>query len=151
MEMIGLPSRKIVTPEYKQNMSPGHPSFRPDDKATKELFQKLKQEGIPPQRVNFHDLDDVEFYTELVGAIDEFKKLWNMAPKGPLNIAVKLFTGVIPEPRGHDKDWYQQMEALGGYDFAKWFTKPNKAFLAWKSRAPGKYQKALKEFVKAVS
>jgi len=146
----GLPSEKIRTPEFQQWMSPTHPSHRPDDPKLKELFMKLRREGIPPQRVNFHDLDDVEFYTELVDAIDEFKTHLSHAPKGPLNIAVKLFTGILPEPRSHDKDWYQQMEALGGYDFAKWFTTPNAAFLAWKTHAPGKYKKALKEFVSAV-
>jgi hypothetical protein len=132
-------------------MSPTHPSFRPEDAKTKELLQKLKSEGIPPQRVNFHDLDDVEFYTELVDAIDEFRSLWNhVPPRSSLNTAVKLFTGVMPNPALHDKDWQQRVNDLGGYDFIKFFTKPNKAFLAWKTRAPGKYQKALKEFVKAV-
>jgi len=149
-EPVGLPSKKIQTPEYKQWMSPTHPMHSPEDARVKELYRRLKQEGISPQRVNFHDLDDVEFYTELVDAIDEFQASWSHAPEGPKNIAVKLFTGVIPEPRSQDKDWYQQMEALGGYDFAKHFTRVNRAFLAWKAQAPGKYQKALKEFVKAV-
>lgn len=151
MESVGLPSAEIRTPEYKQWMSPGHPSYSPDDAKTRELFRRLKEEGIPPQRVNFHDLDDIEFYTELVDAIDAFKSLLDHAPPGPLNVAIKLFTGVLPVPDIHDKDWHQQMENLGGYDFVKLFTRPNKAFLAWKTRAHGKYQKALKEFVKAVS
>jgi hypothetical protein len=150
IDPVGLPSRSIQTPEYKQWMSPTHPSHSPDDPRVKELYRKLKEEGIRPQQVNFHDLDDVEFYTELVDAIDEFKRLWDQAPEGPLNTAIKLFTGVIPEPNLHSKDWHQQMEALGGYDFAKFFTRPNPSFLVWKSRAPGKYQKALKEFVKVV-
>jgi hypothetical protein len=146
----GLPSRDIRNPEYKQWMSPSHPSYRPEEPDTKKLYQKLKEEGISPERVNFHDLDDIEFYTELVDAIDEFKKLLSYAPKGPLNTAVKLFTGVIPVPNVNDKDWHEQMNALGGYEFAKLFTRPNKAFMAWKTHSPGKYKKALKEFVSAV-
>lgn len=149
LEGVGLPSRKIQTPEYKQWMSPTHPSFQPDEARTRQLLKRLKEEGILPRQINFHDLDDIEFYTELVDAIDDFKGKWSRAPTGPLNIAVKLFTGVIPEPNSHDKDWHEQMNALGGYEFARTF-RGNGAFLAWKARAPGKYQKALKEFVKAV-
>jgi hypothetical protein len=150
----GLPSRKILTPEYEQHRHPNHPSYRSDDPDTKSLYQRLKQQGVDPRRINFHDLDDVEFYTELADAIDIFKTRWQRvrdeAKPGSQNIAIKLFTGVIPTPVSHSKTWYEETLALGGYDFTSHF-EFYKFFAALRSGAPGKYRKALSEFVKAVT
>lgn len=150
----GLPSKKIITPEFKQHLDPKHPSYKKDDPEAVKLRRHLQDQGIDTRLINFHDLDDIEFYTVLADSIDEFKRIWDrMKGQGDIATAIKLFTNAIPYPRsGHTTDtevWNEQMKALGGYNFVKNF-EPSRFFRSLKNHAPGKYQKALKEFVKAL-
>jgi hypothetical protein len=165
----GFPSRKIQTPEFQQQFDPEHPSYRRDAPEVIQLRKRLKDQGLRVRQLDLHALDDIEFYTRLADSIDSFKRLWKHAQKvyrkeqsrlkeqgkelyPPLELrtAVKLFTGTIPYPDSHDRDWHEQMTALGGYEPVS-FLKPNEFFRTLKRRAPGKYRKALSEFVKVVT
>jgi len=154
-QLPGHPSKKIMTPEYKQWHDPKHPSYKSDNPDTVMLQKKLREQGIDPRFINLHDLDDMEFYTVLSNAINDFRRIWaRVKGKGDLSTAIKLFTAAIPYPdSGSSVDtpvWHKQMEALGGYDFVQNF-KPYRFFKTLRKHAPGKYRKALSEFVKAVS
>lgn len=39
----------------------------------KALRLRLQRQGLPAPKLDYHDLDDVEFYTELADAFDEFR------------------------------------------------------------------------------
>lgn len=153
----GMPSQRVRTPEFKQHMSPTHPGHRKDDPATQEVMRKWKEQGLDPSQIDFHSLDDIEFHTEIADTISEFEKQWGYArsAKGhpDKGVAVKLFSGVLRQPQTHDyRDtgkWYEAMEALGGYDFVKWFD-PSHFLLALKKHAPGKWRRAVSELVAAV-
>jgi len=165
----GFPSRKIQTPEFRQQYDPGHPSYRKDDPEVIKLRQRLKDQGLSVRQLDFHALDDIEFYTRLADSIDSFEWHWKQAQKehrdqlkerkrdgealpAPLELrsAVKLFTGTIPFPDYRDRDWQEKADALGGYRAID-MLKPHEFFKALKRSAPGKYRKALSEFVKAVT
>lgn len=141
----GFPSRKIRTPEFKQWMSPDHPNSRGVDP---EVYRKLKDRGIDPKRLDWHSLDDVEFYTKLPDSIDDFRKLWaQYGSPEILNHAIRRWTGAqhLP-PRGYAID----TEALGGDVVMRYFS-PDRFFVTLRKHAPGKWRKAVSEFVKAVT
>ena len=145
----GLPSKRIRTPEYKQHLSPTHPSYKPDDPETKALIQRLRTQGIRVEQVNFHDLDDVEFYTELADAIDDFKQRWtrvkaDIGEEGK-KVAIRFFVGITLSDA--DADFLNKSSE--NHSILTWFS-VNRFFSAIRTRAPGKYRKALTEFVKAV-
>jgi len=100
----GRPSQKIQTPEVKQHI--------------KKLTPELKEKGVKP--TDIHDLDDVEFYTELQDAVDAFKK----------NVDL-----------GH----YQNTK-----DDALSFIKDRHYFNTLFRGSRPKWRKAIKEFMKAV-
>lgn len=145
----GMPSRHVMTPEYTQHQE------SPEAKA---LQQKLRTQGIDPRGVDFHALDDIEFYTRLSDSIDRFKAAvqFGKPTRGQLNTVIKLWVGELPYPDlmggrfRHTEDWHDAMEALGGYELVKHF-ETDRFFLNLKRMARGKYQKAVSEFVKAVT
>lgn len=151
----GLPSRKVRTPDFRQQMSPTHPSYRKDDPEVQRVLQKWRGQGLDPARIDFHSLDDMEFHTRLADDIARFEKAWGRVKTGgrDKNVAIKLFTGAIRQPQQHDyrntEGWYTATQALGGYDFTKWF-EPSPFFLALKKHAPGKWRKAVSELSAAV-
>ena len=165
----GFPSRKIQTPEFQQELRPGHPLWREDNPEVKKLQRKLREQGLRVQQVDIHALDDFEFYTRLADSIEKFKTRWKWAEEAhrkdqkerkdrgeelnpPLEYrtAIKLFTGTIPYPDLHTRDWHERMKAFGGYAAVDKM-KPSEFFKALKRSAPGKYRKALSEFVNAVT
>lgn len=146
----GLPTKLLRTLDYQQQYGPKHPSFDPNSPAMRKVYQKLKGQGIDPRGVDFHSLDDVEFYTRLADAVAGFKRAWSRAPRGDIKTAIRLYTGATPMPSSHDRDWYEKVQALGGYDFTQWF-EPDRFFLALHKRALPKWKKAVAEFVKAVT
>jgi len=118
-ESFGKPSRKIRTPEIKQG-------------PTKELKRELKRRGIEPDEI--HDLDDVEFYTELVDAVDEFKR--------------KLSVTKVLEFFGSKRGFFDVF--VGIQDPGKRTRAVSKFFQTLKKHAKGKWKKAVKELAKAV-
>jgi hypothetical protein len=83
----------------------------------------LKSKGVTPK--DFHDLDDFEFYTELGDAIEVFNSMYgSVSGKDRLEHA-KAFIGVDGPAKA------------GFFDLLKRVSK-------------GKWQKAAKEFTKAV-
>jgi hypothetical protein len=146
----GFPSRKIQTPQYKQEFDPSHPGYKPGDSELAAITKRLQDRGIDPRNVDWHSLDDVEFYTKLPDSIDAFQDAW-VAHGSPaiLNDAIRLWTGAVsysPSRRLSD----QEIEKLGGLEVIKWF-KPDKFFVALRRGAPGKWRKAVSELVKAVT
>lgn len=111
-EGFGKPSRKIRTPDISQH--------------TRGIKMKnLRQMGITEDDI--HDLDDVEFYTELADSVDVFRKrvkdpIWEQySPRENFNKMV----GLKDEPN-------------------------NPFFKTLKKHSRGKWQKAVKELAKAV-
>ena len=55
----------------------------------KKLKKKMKQQGVDPDLVDFHALDDIEFYTRVMDEIHEFKKF--LSYQKPLNEQIRSF------------------------------------------------------------
>jgi hypothetical protein len=147
----GLPSRKLQTPEYKQNFDPKNPLFNLKQPEVSKAYTKLKEKGIDPSKVDWHSLDDVEFYTKLADSIDAFQHVWKEhGSPGILNHAVKLWVGAtkVLAQSAYNRD--KAIEDLGGYVVIKNF-KTDPFFLALRRMAAGKWRKAVAEFVKAVT
>lgn len=60
-EGFGKPSDNISTPDIRQNIG----------RKDKETIRKLRDRGIEPEA--FHSLDDIEFYTDLLSAVETFE------------------------------------------------------------------------------
>jgi hypothetical protein len=130
----GLPSRGIRTPDYKQHYDPQSRFF--DKDKVRDLFRRLRQQGINPRRLDWHSLDDVEFYTKLADAIEQFENVQRHIEPELMRAAIRRFVGgKVPK---------EHAEAV------QWKVTPSRYFLALKRRAPGKWKKAVGEFIKAV-
>jgi hypothetical protein len=131
----GFPSRKIQTPEFRQFYDPRHPYHKPSEEA-RELQERLREQGLYVQQLDLHALDDVEFYTRLADALEEFNDLLD---KGSRDIdvrqAAKYFMGTNKTPKEGPYEDFSYHEFF--YNLAK--------------HAPGKWRKAISEFVKAVT
>ena len=143
----GLPSRKIRTPEYRQQMSPRHPNFNSDSPEVQKVVRQLRQQGLSLHEVDFHSLDDVEFYTKLADSIADFKRRENQVNRGlnagPMtrkekNLAIRVFVHAQAKP-GTERE-----EAIQSSFLAPRF------FRALQSRAKDKWKKAVSELTKAV-
>lgn len=145
----GMPGKSQQTPLFQQQMNPTHPSYKADDPEAKALAQKLRQQGIDPRQVNYHNLDDVEFYTELADAVAFFKRLVKLAPtSGDMKAAIKSFVGATKNPYW-DGGTPDELRAVGGSEFIRLF-KAVPFFLSLKRHAPPKWKKAVAELTKAV-
>lgn len=111
---FGKPSKSIQTPEFKQNM-----------KLPSNLRQKMKQLGL--KKEDIHDLDDVEFYTELADAVE----LFYLTKKQP---GMKRVT---------DRKVFDHLVGRSGDAASKFFKRLQRGSKA-------KWQKAVKELAKAV-
>lgn len=148
----GVPSRRIRTPQFRQEMEPSHPSYGKDPKV-QEALQQLREQGFDPRRIDFHSLDDLEFFTKLADSAASFRKALAHAGPGPADVAFKLFVGAISNPNRMSfrttEEWHEAVEKLGGYDFVKWFD-TNSFFATLKRHALPKWRKAVGEMAKAV-
>jgi len=111
---FGRPPKKMRTPEYGQNI-----------KAPVELKRKMKQVGLKEEDI--HDLDDVEFYTELIGVVDMFKQ-YRKKPSMKSMSDVDIFKDIVGQDGEAESIFFQRLQRG--------------------SRA--KWQKAVKELAKAV-
>ena len=141
----GMPSRHIMTPEVLQHHNSEHWQGRAMPAEVARGMQHLRQQGIYPSEV--HSLDDIEFYTDLADAVDDFRKMMRWHPEWtPANLrtAIKLYTFEMLPPRD-TADW----EPYGGW---KMFSgvQGNKYFIALRKHAMPKWRKAVGEFIKAV-
>jgi len=137
----GLPSKKIRTPEFTQDLGRDHPGFDPKDPKVRQVYRQLRQQGVDPRTVDFHSLDDVEFYTRLADSISFFRQWLKTNPKvrqdrDVLRGAIRQYVGgEVP------KDVEDRIPYMRGSCF----------FNALHRRAKPKWRKAVAEFVKAVS
>lgn len=150
--VAGLPSKKIRTPQYRQQFSPDRDGPK-DDPDQQRIYKKLKDRGIDPRKVNWHALDDIEFYTNLADSIGAFEKYWPQAKADGADLrgAVKLWTASVIIRQRDLEVSYKALEPVGGIETYRNFNKPNAFFLALRKRARGKWRKAVGEFVKAVT
>ena len=150
----GTPARGIQTPEYKQHYDPKSPQHDPKSPEVVKIYQSLKSKGVDVSKVDWHALDDIEFYTRLADTIEDFQHQWSAhgSPK-ILNHAIRLWTAAVqlpPRAMVHAMGKYEQaIEQLGGYEVVRAF-KTDSFFLALRKRAPAKWRKAVSEFIKAV-
>jgi len=132
---VGMPSSKVRTPDYNQNMD-SNKSPSPELTAQKrKIMRRLQSQGIDVRGMSFHSMDDIEFMTKLADSIDDFDHLKDTGAVKDLKAAVRVFTG-----QGSRRD----------ADAAGTFVRAQEFFTTLKRLAPGKYKIALKEFVKAV-
>jgi len=115
-EGAGLPSRKVRQPDVTQHLDRYDP-----------MVKKLRKEGITPSL--FHDLDDVEFYTELNAAIKEVRRVMD---------------GVEPDERRGAFD------VLVGLAKRKGWVRPIPFLQALRKGAASKWKKAVGELAKEV-
>jgi len=149
----GMPSRRIMTPEHIQKT----PHLRPEER---RKIERTLGRSLPfGSEVEQHHLDDIEYYTILADAVEEFRTLdltgLNRAEK---NLALALFTSAKAFPG--DPSFYSERKKWIALDPRKKVypltllrrngLKPNRAFEVWKKRARGKWRKGLKELTKAV-
>ena len=151
----GFPSKKLQTPQYRQQFHPDRDGPK-DDPDQQRIYQKLKNKGIDPRKVDWHSLDDVEFYTNLADSIGAFEKQWPRAKADGADLrgAVKLWTAsvIIRQRDLYDRKMMDKaLKPIGGIETYRNFNKPNAFFLALRKRASGKWRKAVSEFVKAVT
>ena len=165
----GLPKLDTLTPGFSQWMNQTekwmkeHPTLRTErDKA----MEQLDDQGVirhdlghgrtwrtPPQKIDFHALDDREFFTRLQDSIRSVTPRLSKLSGKTRDNAIDLYTYVIPIPNSNDRDWHEAMKDLGGYDELSSITQsPSPFFKALKGvpSARGKYVRAVKELRKAV-
>jgi len=140
----GLPTKRSQTPEFQQEMSPGR--SKADDPKTKALLKKLRSEGVNTKLIDFHDLDDIEFYTELLDAIERFndRLAHNPLDAKKKRLAIKLFVG----EGVNNPEFYRKTSDVLKYPWGE----PDKFFakLSRTKRSARKLREARSEFVKAV-
>jgi len=122
-DKAGLPSRKHRTPDVEQSLGKNRKYVPPKVQKT---IDRLESQGITSDI--FHDLDDVEFYTELVGAIEEI-------------------SDNLPYFKDNRKGALLSMVGAGEKLRGAY---PLKFMLSLKQHAPGKWKKAVKEIVRAL-
>ena len=119
----GMPSKKIMTPTVNQSYLRDRWKGQLMPKDISNGINQMQTKNIYPSEV--HDLDDVEFYTELADAIEDCKVGLKKTKDDP-NTYIKKFTGEIKSDE------------------------IDKFFSVLKRHAPGKWRKAVGELVKAV-
>lgn len=141
---FGFPGRSIRTPEFKQTMRRTHPSFDPQSPETRAVYRKLRQEGVDPRTVNFHNLDDVEFYTDFADAIHEFRDRADPArwstPLTPDEFTMALKAFVDAPPTGRTERDGDVLRAFAAHPF----------FRTLRRRAMPKWKKAVGDMAGAV-
>jgi hypothetical protein len=132
----GLPSKRIRTPDFKQQLEP---------KELSKVKQRLRGVGVDPVGIEFHHLDDVEFYTDLADAIEGFKqtraKFEDELAGIPINDLIRYAVGLKPQ----DSTNLPIMRRYMGSPLSFFRT------LKRVPAAKGKYQKGVKELIKAVT
>jgi len=145
----GIPGKDYLTPEFDQGMSPGYP--KADAPEAKALRRRLRNQGVNLRQVNWHDLDDVEFYTELADAIDRWRVMeaggrFDLSDPELRRLAIRIFTMTYSK-----EDWEKAKGGRGGY--GPLYNLDQDKFFVNLNRVPGaraKKRKAVSEFVKAV-
>ena len=124
-DKAGLPSPKSRTPQVEQEYGRERKYKAP--KYVQKAIENLEKQGITSDI--FHDLDDVEFYTELAGAIETISDNLYLYKSEAQMAALLSFMGAGEK-------------VSGAY--------PLKFMKSLKRFAPGKWKKAVKEIAKAV-
>ena len=157
----GYPGGGSRTPAFEQwMMNPEKwfdeaPSFWREERDT--AMRVLRDEGVidstgrGTDNIDFHALDDIEFFTRLQDSIDEAERAMRGLSGDTRNNAIDIWTGVIPRPAYTDRDFYRRIEELGGPKAIRKI-KPHEFFVTLKKvpSARRKYTRALKELRKAL-
>lgn len=167
----GLPGADARTPDFEQWMKNPEDWFSempPYYRLKRErAMVRLRDEGAigpsirgqrirtKPQKVDFHALDDIEFFTRLQDSIDEAEKAVGGLSGDTRNNAIDIWMGIIKRPETHDYrntgEWHDRYKELGGYDALKNIAlDPFFGALRKVPSAKRKYTRALKEMRKAL-
>jgi DNA topoisomerase IB len=128
----GMPSRHIMTPIYHQ-----------EDQRVPEHNRSFRRiEDVPPSPTAVHSLDDIEFHTDLVGIINDMRKLFkdldsNLKRPATREERIDFFKWATGAATRDPRDL-----GLPGYYH------PLHNMLTWKKLAPGKWKFAVKELTK---
>ena len=167
----GLPGADVRTPDFKQWMKnpeewfgAAPPYYR---KERGKAMQMLRDEGAidptirgqrirtKPQKVDFHALDDIEFFTRLQDSIDEAKRAVSGLSGEVRDNAIDIWTGIIERPETYNYrntgEWAAAYNALGGYEALRNIAlHPFFDALRKVPSAKRKYTRALKELRNAL-
>ena len=104
-----------------------------------------------PQKVDFHALDDIEFFTRLQDSVDDAQRAMGGLSGEVRDNAIDIWTGIIKRPETYDYrntgEWHDRYKELGGYDALKNIAlDPFFGALRKVPSAKRKYTRALKEF-----
>lgn len=146
---VGLPSRKIQTPEWS-DLGLGFDAQAVLEKYRAGEIPRAEASRLLGQNLKEHHLKDVEFDTDLGDSIADFKDALAVAMitiPGGKKIAFQLYTG-------------QQATYPSGWDTRKKFAymillkkrgfETDSFFAALKEHAPGKYRAALKKMYQEI-
>lgn len=165
----GLPKGETLTPNFLQWMNQTEEWMGKNPylkKLRDKAMQQLDEEGvieqdvgwgrkyrIPPQKIDFHALDDREFFTRLNDDIRTARRMMSGLNGDVRDNAIDLYTYVIPIPDSHDRGWHEKVTELGGWDALSSVLQSPSRFLGALKKVPsarGKYVRAVKEFRKAL-
>lgn len=145
---VGLPSQKILTPEWEKLS--GGDAQEILEQYNKGLLSKQDANLMLRQIQTLHHLKDIEFDTDLGDAVHDFKAALQKSSitiPGGKKIALQLFTGQHPS---YPAEWdgrkkFQYMVLL-----KKWGFEPSRFFADLRDHAPAKYRMALKKMYQEV-
>jgi hypothetical protein len=158
VESAGNPRKEQTTPLYKQWMKRPESFFsdRPLYKKQREkAMEELRQQGAidpiirnqrirtRPQSIEFHALDDIEFFTRLQDSVREAKNAMRGLSGEVLDNAIDIWTGDIKKPGR------EELEALGGWAALRSIDQDS--FFETLQKVPSarkKYMRAVREFRK---
>lgn len=128
----GMPSRHIMTPTFHQ-----------EDKPDPRNLQRYRRvEDMPPSAQDIHALDDIEFHTELRGAVQDLKAMLKN-----LDLHKQQYDK-RPATDAERKQLFKWAVGAGGSIDGLGYHQPIKAMMTWKRLAPGKWRFAVKELTK---
>jgi len=140
----GMPSAKIMSPQFRQ-----HYSKMPKSRQlmVQQTISKADQLGVTMYG-GLHGLDDIEFFTRLLDEIEKFKEGSAGLSSDDKRRWLRWFTHVAivdndPDDFGFLVQPPRELSRFTG-------SSPSNFFYILKRGAPGKYRRALKEIVGAV-
>lgn len=128
----GMPSRHIMTPTFHQE----------DKRENTHLQRYRRPEDMPPSTQDIHALDDIEFHTELKGAVQDLKQLLADLDQHQRQYEKR------PATETERKALFKWAVGAGSKIEGLGYHHPLKAMVAWKRLAPGKWRFAVKELTK---
>jgi len=127
----GMPPKRIMTPQYHQEDQRTNPSYRARG------IRRI--EDLPPSATEVHALDDIEFQTELTGAVREMKSGLN-------EYITKMANYYHRKPTTEElRQWFLWAVGASSKEMG---LHPLSAMITWKRCALGKWRYAVKVLTK---